>query len=352
VRSSSGALYLNSAFRVLVITRIIVMEHRNSFQPGSAGWRRLLSGCTLTSSDQEDLTIMKPAAGIAICVLAGAAWAQSDGEFKAREWFQIQAPAVKTTPAKNPNAGKPKPVLPPSGKPAVDKPATDAPVEVVSNDAVSHEVAPNKNPTAPDNVTRIQPAAYAPLALRYTILQKKGDAYEEVDPNTEFHTGDRIRVRVETNGPAYLYIVEGGASGQWQVLFPAKAIFGGKNLIEPGRSCTIPPENALPFYFDETPGVEKVSLVLSRTPEADLEKLIYEAGDPTRKDDHPKMIMAQNIPEAVLGHVRDQVLARDLVVDNSPPASDGTKEKAVYAATPDKTADARVFVDLSLHHVK
>jgi hypothetical protein len=64
------------------------------------------------------------------------------------------------------------------------------------------------------------------------------------------------------------------------------------------------------------------------------------------------VVMAQNIPEAVLGHVRDEVLSRDLVIDNSPPAPDGTKEKAVYAGTPDKSSNARVFVDLSLHHSK
>jgi hypothetical protein len=290
---------------------------------------------------------MKPVAGIAICIVAGIAWAQND-ELTPRQIFDfgIKAPAAvksSTTP-KSTTSAKPKPVDSPPVAPAVDRPAIDKPPV---------DLASTKNQTAPDGATPIVPLAYAPLALRYSILQRKGNAFEQVDPNTEFHSGDRIRLKVEANGAAYLYIVMGGSSGQWRVLFPSKEISGGNNHVEKGQACTIPPESDPAFYFDETAGVEKVSLVLSRTPEPDLEKLIYAAGDPTRVGEQPKTMMAGNNPidNSVFGPVREKLVSRDLVFEKyDGPAADGTQEKAVYAATRNKSADARLFVDLKLIH--
>jgi hypothetical protein len=200
---------------------------------------------------------------------------------------------------------------------------------------------------------QVETVSYAPLAIRYSILQKKGDRFEEVDPETEFHSKDKIRVRVEANGPGYLYIVMGGSSGQWRVLFPAKDIDGGNNRIAKAQPCTIPPESDPPFVFDENAGVEKVSLVMSRKPEPDLEQLIYAAGDPARTDDGPRQLRAQNegIDDGIVGGVREKLLSRDLVFEKvDGPAQDGKTEKAMYAATRDKSPDARLFVDLKLTH--
>ncbi len=279
---------------------------------------------------------MKLVAGVALSILAVAAWSQNDSELTPRELFYIKAPAPAASNATPKKATGAKPAVPPVSKPPADIVAT-------SNQKASDTSAP------------IVKVSYAPLALKYSILQRKGNSFEEVDADTQFHSGDRIRVKVATNSPAYLYIVLGGSSGQWRVLFPSKEISGGNNRIDAGESCTIPPESDPPFYFDETAGVEKVSLVLSRSPEPDLEKLIYAVGDPTRNgaQEEQKTIMAQNNPidGSVVGHLRDEVLARDLVFekyDGTTP--DGQQEKAVYAASRDKTSNARLFVDLKLVH--
>ena len=280
---------------------------------------------------------MKLIAGIAMGILGFIAWAQNDSELTARQLFLITAPAVPqpdATPKKAP-AVKVKPVVPPVKKPPADTASTN------------HQ----KNS---DTSALVVPASYTPLALKYSILQRKGTNYEEVDPETQFRTGDRIRVKVEANATAYLYIVMGGSSGQWSVIFPSKDIDGGNNQVHAGKPCTIPPGNDS-FYFDETAGVEKVSLVLSRAPEPDLEKLIYKAGDPSRTGDSQehKTIMAQNNPidGTVVGHLRDQMLSRDLVFEKfDGTAADGKPEKAFYAATKDKSDKAQLFVDLKLVH--
>ena len=282
---------------------------------------------------------MKSVAAIALGYLTVAAWSQNDSELTPRQLFLVTVPApVAPKPAPKKGSGTsvkpiPPPVTPPSpGAGATSKPdPTPTPVPIVH-------------------------AAYtpAPLVLKYSILQKKGTNFEEVDSDTQFHSGDRIRVRVEANTSAYLYIVMGGSSGQWRVLFPSKDIAGGDNRIEAGASCSIPPDTDPPFYFDETAGVEKVSLVLSRSPEPDLEKLIYAVGDPTRNiEQQDKTIMAMNKPidGSVVNQLRDQVLSRDLVFEKyDGTAPDGKQEKAVYAATKDKTPNARLFVDLKLVH--
>ena len=276
---------------------------------------------------------MKSVTGIATFVLglaAGVVWAQND-DLTPRQIFDYGMKAPDRKPVakqQTTQVVKPKPPQPP-------------------------EPPRPSGGTTPDGAGGVTPAAYAPLALRYSILQKKGGGFQEVDADTEFHSGDRIRVRVESNASAYLYIVMGGSSGQWRVLFPAKQIAGGNNLIQKGQPYTIPPETDPPFYFDETAGVEKLSLVLSRTPEEDLEKLIYAAGDPTRGGSQQQLVLAANKPidGAVVGHMRNEVLSRDLVFEKYDGATpDGTQEKAVYAATRNNNPDARLFVDLKLIH--
>ena len=110
-------------------------------------------------------------------------------------------------------------------------------------------------------------------------------------------------------------------------------------------------------------------LILSRRPEADLEKLIYALSQGTnaakpasgeRTADQSKLMIAQNrIDDGLIGQLRerDKVLARDLVFEKvnddekaSARPAGVRKEKALYVATPDRTAAARIVVDLNLKH--
>lgn len=301
---------------------------------------------------------MKTQLALAILFLSTTALAQDDTGLKARELFYVKPapatpakPALKTVPATKPKG-------PTTSAVAVHPPSVS---ETRAADTAVAAPERARQSQSPDRETHMVQVGYSstPLALKYSILRKTGDTWDEVDPDTEFRTGDRIRVRVESNSQAYLYIVMKGSSGKWAVLFPSTDIDGGNNRIERGRACTIPPVNAPAFYFDETAGTEKVSLVLSRTPEADLEKLIYAAGDRQKNSDAPaaepkgKMIMASRteIDSSVFGQVHDQILARDLVFEKvDAPTPEGKQEKAVYVATPDRGPNARLFVDLSLIH--
>jgi len=272
---------------------------------------------------------------------------------EAKDMFDFQQ---KSAPAKRP-ARKParKPVTPP-------KPPTP-PTEVVKNDPPPSR--PADPPITSSNEPQVLNAALVdqPLGLRYSILKKSaaGDVVE-IDSESVFHSGDSIRITVESSDIAYLYIVNKGSSGRWNVLFPSKGIAGGANRVEPDYRYVIPPGGW--FTFDEQVGEEDLFILLSRTPVDDLEKEIYELsgddGPAAAPADKPKVMMASASPvaDSTIDGYR-KVYSRDLVfekVDDEAVASqavlqgDAKPEKAVYVVTKSGGRDARVVADLKLVH--
>ena len=63
--------------------------------------------------------------------------------------------------------------------------------------------------------------AGVPLGLKYAILM----GATEVPVDTVFRAGDRIQLNVETNIPAYLYIISRESSRTWKPLFPSEKLF-------------------------------------------------------------------------------------------------------------------------------
>ena len=267
--------------------------------------------------------------------------AQSSKTLTARELFYT---AAKPAPA-----AKARPRKPLSAAPAAEQ----VPVPQVAEIKVG---PPRVTPSGESVI----PAAYSggkPLGLRYSLLRKSGgDQYEEVDAGTVFHSGDRIRVGVESNDSAYLYIVMRGSSGSWKLLFPSSEVGGGSNVVESGRQYMVPPSPGR-FAFDEQAGEEKLFLVLSRRPESSLEQLIYSLSPGAKPADvkAPKqMLVAQamgNIDDSLVNRLRGKVYARDLVFEKVDETTPGDKkEKAVYVVNPAGARDARLVVDLSLKH--
>ncbi|HXB73888.1 MAG TPA: DUF4384 domain-containing protein [Candidatus Acidoferrales bacterium] len=202
------------------------------------------------------------------------------------------------------------------------------------------------------------------LGLRYTILRVAGSSTVEAAPDTVFHAGDRIQLKVEANNPGYLYIINQGSSGTWKPIFPSSEVENGNNRVESLHAYTLPSEQHR-MVFDETAGAEKLFIILSRQPEPDLEKMIYslqgkpagDAGqhrvDGVRSDESSKqLIMAsnQNIDNDTVGRMRN-AYARDLIIEKVTPASPGDKkETAVYVVNPTGSSSSRVVADLSLVH--
>ncbi|MGA2266834.1 MAG: DUF4384 domain-containing protein [Bryobacteraceae bacterium] len=298
--------------------------------------------------------------------VAAAAMAQTAPEsgkkLSARELFYAEA--APSAPVKTPEA---KPARKPAAKPAAPaRPAAAA--EAVT---AAPKAGPPLNVPARTSgqVARmpvgaaIVPAAYSPekpLGLRYSFLRNPGgDQYREVDADTVFHSGDRIRVSVECNDEGYLYIAMKGTSGSWKVLFPSAEIEGGSNRVTSGRQYTIPPAPGR-FAFDEQAGEEHLFIVLARRPEPSLEQLIYSLGSSTpapaaeeAKEPPKHLLMASLTPmdDALVGRLRNQVLARDLVFEKVDEATPGEKkEKAVYVVNRTGSPESRLVADVTLKH--
>jgi hypothetical protein len=238
-----------------------------------------------------------------------------------------------------------------------------------SRDRASAAVnVPQRAPNKPDaQYVSVKSETPKPLGMRYSIHRRgeSGD-YAEVDQDTKFQTGDRIRVVVESNDTGYLYVVQQGTSGKWETLFPSQDVGNGSNRIERGQTYTLPAPGAV-FTMRPPSGTERLFLVLSRQPESDMEKLIYSLEDRTRPEPaQARPMLAQNsIPDGLVQRFRAQ--ARDLLIekvdDTKPkaasPAADEVQrpsiparpsEKAVYVVNAAGGANARVVADIELHH--
>lgn len=252
-----------------------------------------------------------------------------DSGLKARELFYTPPP--DSTPQKPPS----KKSLPARPKQASNPPATQTTVPVVN-------------------------VANVPLGLRYSVMKRDAASkFVEVDQDSTFRSGDRIRLTVDTNTTGYLYVVMQGSSGNWRLLFPSAEVENGNNRIEKGSSQQIPPGDKGQFVFDDQSGTEKLFLVLSRRPEADLDKLIYSITGASSAEGDRKLIAAARIGGDVVSRLRDEVKSRDLVfekVDEMSLKYDGTNdvktEKATYVVNPSRNDDARLVVDVALKHNK
>ncbi len=291
---------------------------------------------------------------VAAAVMAQTA-PQNGKELSARELFYAEAPPP--APAKPAAAAKPAPRPVPAKPAATEQAAQPSPPPAAP-------VKLNGNFSGTSARAAIVPVAYSPekpLGLRYSFLRNAGDEYREVDPDTVFRSGDHIRVAVQSNDEGYLYIVMKGTSGSWKVLFPSAEIADGSNRVASGQQYLIPPPPGH-FAFDEQAGEERLFIVLSRQPEPSLEKLIYSLGSagpgpkghPAEANEPPKHLLTASlspVDDAVVGRLRNQVYARDLVfekVDDSTPGD--KKEKAVYVVNPTGSPESRQVADVTQKH--
>jgi hypothetical protein len=318
---------------------------------------------------------MKP---LAFAVLAASsAWAQNQPALHARELFYTPPPGSVTSPQPSNTvepgkaAGTPGQSTAPksaakqgtasqaTASQAAKSAATAASKTgtTTTNTATTAGQAKGTTQTGDDSGAHLLQAAQVPLGLRYAVLKRDASGkYQDIDPDTPFRAGDRIRLQIDSNTTGYLYVVMQGSSGNWQLLFPSPEVAGGSNQLRKGQSLQIPPGDRGQFVFDETAGTEKIFLVLTRQPEQDLDKLIYSMRGQPGKDDGRFVIAQSTVRDDVVNRLRSGVHARDLIfekVDTSSAAPAGAEarlENAAYVVNPSTGADARLVVDIALRH--
>lgn len=106
------------------------------------------------------------------------------------------------------------------------------------------------------------------VALEYSVLlttDGKETAIADLKSH-QFKLGDRIRVKIEPVGSAYLYILHEGASGTRTCLLPTSD--EKAPLVSAGKSVILPDDGF--FEFTEPPGDEQLLVVATEKPISDL----------------------------------------------------------------------------------
>jgi hypothetical protein len=116
--------------------------------------------------------------------------------------------------------------------------------------------------------------AHAPagLGIGYTLFMR-GETGEatRVSSGREFRSGESVRLVIETNTDAYLYIFNAENDGTPQLIYPSGKLDRGANLIRAHVPREIPSakeddDRLRWFVFDDRPSVERLYIIVSRRP--------------------------------------------------------------------------------------
>lgn len=200
------------------------------------------------------------------------------------------------------------------------------------------------------------------LGLRCSVmLRHSDDEYAEVTPGTVFHNGDHIRLSFLANEPGYFYVIQQGSSGAWSPIFPPPDAGPDANKVLAGQPQLVP-SGTRAFAFDQHPGDEKLYVILSRTPIADIDRVIQnlrsgkaaQPQEPTSGGDAGSIMEAKNnIPDLFVQRLasRDLSLVEEQKVDESS-KSDVQGEKAIYVVSKGAgpESNSQVVLNLTLRH--
>ncbi len=246
-----------------------------------------------------------------------------------------RAASAAPGPPPAPGPAPPSPGPPPS--PPVASPAGSPPplASLGAKDLYYAATRPGSPAGAGEGSAPAGEEVAAAAGLRYRILREAPDgAAVEVDADTVFRSGDRIRFAFEPNVDGFLYVIQRGSTGRWSVLLPHPQIAGGRNAVTRFGEVTVPPPGGW-FRFDENPGSEEVFVYLSREP---IRTLPWGGGT---------VVSAQSVEQPTVIELANSVRTRDLVFEKED-APDGP-ERAAYVVNQDAVGHAVAWT-VELHH--
>jgi CHAT domain-containing protein len=206
------------------------------------------------------------------------------------------APTGETKQEKSPDSARMKdPAAPNLVRNAAAKPAAVVP--------------PVAAPQAPARPVEVQETALkkdlpqtviaAPLTVSMNIIGQRKEAdgsYTEVlvSEGSVLRSYDNFQVHLETNRPAYVYILLYDSQGTASQLFPDPKI-DQRGFLDQGRKVVIPANN-LWFWLDEHTGTETIYVLTSEKPMSDIQGLLAKM---ETVDDAGKNRVAQEIKQRI-----------------------------------------------------
>jgi hypothetical protein len=129
--------------------------------------------------------------------------------------------------------------------------------EALAQEAGSRDLYNTYKSEQPSSTAK--PSTGRPGARVRVELDRDGRA-RFVSTKTVFHAGDRVRFHFAMNFPGYVVIINQGSSGRRELLFPYKGV---SNHIGRTADFTVPQGEGW-FEFDETPGTEQLTFIMSK----------------------------------------------------------------------------------------
>lgn len=240
--------------------------------------------------------------------------------FKARPGSDAATQPTAARPAARP---KPKPDTPAARAPA--KPVAAAPAGGAAKTPAAAEQARN-------------------FGLRYAILQQGADRrMNDVDPEKEFASGETFALRLEANEDAWLYVY---SAVNGELIFPGpnepNQIRSGSPIVIPGRCAGGEADDC--FKFDNNPGPERLMVILSATPEPNLDRLLRGTAAPSA-DNAPRLLASD------LSRFNNQMrLEGRGVVRQTVRRAAGSDENAVYTVQTVSSKRPQVITEILLRH--
>ncbi len=99
--------------------------------------------------------------------------------------------------------------------------------------------AQDAQPKPPSNRPDVASNKPDPQRVSLKVERQEKDAWRLMDAATVFKTGDKVRFRVSTNFSGYLYVMNHGTSGVYELLFP-RSDTGSDNRVEAGKEYLVP----------------------------------------------------------------------------------------------------------------
>jgi hypothetical protein len=88
--------------------------------------------------------------------------------------------------------------------------------------------------------TGLPPAQAAdPQRIRLTVEREEASGWRAMNPATVFAPNERLRFRLTTNFSGFLYVMNQGTAGTYELLFP-RTDTGSDNRVEAGKEYVVP----------------------------------------------------------------------------------------------------------------
>lgn len=268
--------------------------------------------------------------------------ADSDAMAARRLYYQDNAPEVvfKATTVAPKAAPAP---APPKPKPVVTAKSAPEPSKAQQIERIQDALRAAATTALTTNGASLKPASN--LGVRYNVLRvdAKTDTRTAVEPDTVFHQGDCVAVRIQPNRGGFLYVFNQASSGNWQVLIPSAETAEDSNIVRAYNLMDVPQNYC--FEMDEKPGIERLLIVVTDKPE-DVLKLNDTLKKGTNGDN---TVVAANDMKPFTPTMQ----GRDLKITRvGAKAAAGEAPYSTYLVNAAATTSDRLVLEIKLKHEK